>query len=183
MSPKDLDTVRELLTVYEHRSTCVRLQVAAVLTRNGRVIATGWNGVPHGVCHCEDHFAGETEEYILEHHNKFSTDNEIHAECNCLSFAARHGIATEGAELASTFSPCLPCAKQVVASGISHVYYKQEYDRDMGAGLALLHKAGVKTTQLREKTNPYEVSPEQARRIMLNVGILKKDGTLNDIYK
>ena len=184
MSPKDLNTVRELLTVYERRSTCKRLQVAAVLTKDGRVIASGWNGVPHGLCHCEDHFAGVDEETMLREHGDFSTNNEIHAECNCLSFAARHGIATDGTDLACTYSPCLPCAKQIIASGVAHVYYKIEYDRDAGAGLQLLHKAGVSTTKLtRPSNNPYAMSPEDAHRVMLNAGIIDKAGNLTANFK
>lgn len=36
-----------------HRGTCSRLQVGVVLSRDGRVISTGYNGSPSGLSHCE----------------------------------------------------------------------------------------------------------------------------------
>ncbi len=36
------------------RSTCLRRQVGAVLVRDRRILATGYNGAPRGVAHCLD---------------------------------------------------------------------------------------------------------------------------------
>jgi len=36
------------------RSTCLRRHVGAVLVLERRILATGYNGAPHGVPHCED---------------------------------------------------------------------------------------------------------------------------------
>ncbi|NOQ95819.1 MAG: cytidine deaminase, partial [Desulfobacterales bacterium] len=36
------------------RSTCLRRKVGAVLVKDKRVIATGYNGAPTGVKHCEE---------------------------------------------------------------------------------------------------------------------------------
>ena len=36
------------------RSTCLRRQVGAVLVKDNRVLATGYNGAPKGLPHCVD---------------------------------------------------------------------------------------------------------------------------------
>lgn len=38
--------------VISQRGTCSRLKVGAVIERNGRIIATGYNGAPAGMDHC-----------------------------------------------------------------------------------------------------------------------------------
>ena len=38
--------------IVAQRGTCDRLQVGAVFSRDGRIIATGYNGVPMGLPHC-----------------------------------------------------------------------------------------------------------------------------------
>src|SRR5207248_3049822 len=38
----------------------------------------------------------------------------VHAESNAIAFAAKHGISTTGAELFTTMTVCLNCAKLVV---------------------------------------------------------------------
>lgn len=52
--------------LFSDRSTCSRKQVGGVLIKDGRIIATGWNGVPSGKKHCIDHFKA----YFVEQ-NKF----------------------------------------------------------------------------------------------------------------
>jgi dCMP deaminase len=44
-----------------------------------------------------------------------------HAERNALYEAARRGVATEGAVLATTFFPCIDCARAIVQSGIAYL--------------------------------------------------------------
>ncbi|MBE9542143.1 MAG: cytidine deaminase, partial [Proteobacteria bacterium] len=36
------------------RSTCIRRQVGAILVKDKRVLATGYNGAPSGIAHCQD---------------------------------------------------------------------------------------------------------------------------------
>lgn len=147
LSAKDIQTGKDLLAVYERRSTCIRLAVAAVLMRDGRPVAAGWNGVPSGAKHCCDKFAGHSEADMLSVHAHFSLHNEIHAETNTIGFAARNGIATEGTDMFVSLSPCLPCAKQILAAGIRHVYYSKPYDRDPD-GPIFLQNHGILTTDM-----------------------------------
>lgn len=115
-----------------HRSTCNRLDVGAVIAREGRIIATGYNGSPSGMPHC-DHDGQALS----------SCSITVHAESNGIAFAARYGMPTEQAELYVTHSPCLTCAKLIVNAGIVRVVFGLEF-RDL-SGLDLLEAAGVET--------------------------------------
>ena len=123
MNTKDIETFSEVLDIFAKRSTCARLQVASLLIKNGRIISTGWNGVPAGMEHCEHVFAGQdmTDPEVKEKHRLFSEDNELHAEQNCIANAPIRG---EGCDIFVSVSPCKQCAKLIIAEGIKSVYYK-----------------------------------------------------------
>ena len=125
---------KRILKETAEMSTCVRVQVGCVIVRDGRIISTGWNGVPAEKKHCSDHFKKRrwkgTEPYLTEEHNKWSIQNEIHAETNAIGYAAQSGVSTKGAALYTSISPCVFCAKLICASGIRKVFYVKEYDRD-----------------------------------------------------
>jgi len=134
-----------MATLVAGQSTCCRLNVGAVLVKDSRVISIGFNGVPSGREHCEDHFFKIYKEKFSDQyptfadytkskdffdiHGQWSNDNELHAEQNAILFAAKNGIATSGAELYVTQSPCIHCAKIITTAGIKKVYFKELYDR------------------------------------------------------
>jgi len=146
------------------QSTCCRLNVGAVLVKDNRVISIGFNGVPSGQTHCEEHFKEvykkdfcsvyPTEKDFFksqtfkDEHGKFSNENELHAEQNAILFAAKNGIATSGATLYVTLSPCINCAKVIITAGIKTVFYKDLYDRSQD-GIVFLNKNGVECRQLQ----------------------------------
>jgi len=113
------------------RSTCIRLQVGAVLVRDNRIISMGYNGVTSGHEHCNEIFKNETvnSEEFKKKHAEFSK-NEIHAESNAIAFSAKEGQSTNDCDLYVTHAPCIDCAKLIVQSGIKNVYYINEYDRN-----------------------------------------------------
>src|SRR5690606_31450058 len=47
------DMLMEIAQVVAQRGTCTRLQVGAVISRDGRIITTGYNGAPSGLPHCD----------------------------------------------------------------------------------------------------------------------------------
>lgn len=94
--------------------TCPRLNVGAVLARDTRIIGSGWNGAPPKMQHCRHEFDE-------------SCRIAIHAECNVIGFAARHGVATGGTTLYVTHAPCLNCAHVIIAAGVTRVVYGKEY--------------------------------------------------------
>lgn len=146
MNSKDIVMFKEVLTTFKKRSTCARLQVAALLVREGRIVSTGWNGVPAGKKHCNEIFKTEDiyhNEEIKHEHHKFAEINELHAEVNVLGYSARYGIQTKGCDMIISLSPCVNCAKLIIASGIREVYFTDLYDRNID-GLQVLVDSGVK---------------------------------------
>lgn len=109
------------------RSTCSRLNVGAVIARDGRVISSGYNGNLVGMDHCDHTSSSEP------------CTSAVHAEANAILFAARYGTAVEGAYLFTTHEPCLDCAKLIVNAGITAVIYAIAYRKH--DGLELLLKA------------------------------------------
>ncbi|MCY0869711.1 MAG: deaminase, partial [Firmicutes bacterium] len=100
------------------RATCERLLVGAVIVRDRRAIASGYNGSVAGDVHCTDVGCK-----IVDGH----CARTIHAESNAILQCARFGVSTDGAHLYVTHFPCLSCTKQIIQAGIVKVTYGQPY--------------------------------------------------------
>ncbi|HEY5168400.1 MAG TPA: dCMP deaminase family protein, partial [Thermoleophilia bacterium] len=99
----------QLATQAATRSTCLRRQVGAVLVRDKRILATGYNGAPRGVSHCLD-IGCLREQLGIPSGERQELCRAIHAEQNAVIQAAIHGVAIEGATLYTTLHPCVLCA-------------------------------------------------------------------------
>lgn len=123
----------EIVQSVAKRSTCSRRRVGALIVRDGRILSTGYNGAPSGLPHCLDAgcIIGPDGGCIRTQH----------AEANAIAYAARAGISTDGAQLYTTISPCLACAKVIINAGIMEVTSLIAY-RDH-SGIDLLQDAGV----------------------------------------
>ena len=122
------------------RSTCLRRQVGAVLVRDKRVLATGYNGAPRGVSHCLD--VGCLREQLgVPSGERHELCRAIHAEQNAVIQAAVHGVAIEGAVLYCTHQPCVLCAKMLINCGVREIHFIEGYPDEMA--LALIEEAGV----------------------------------------
>jgi dCMP deaminase len=111
-------------------------KVGALIVREG-ILSEGWNGSPTGFLNDTRDDDGETHPWI------------IHAEQNAIAKCAKKGIATEGATLYVTLSPCRHCARLILQAGIVRVMYKKSFSKDK-EGLLLLEKAGIITEQLAQ---------------------------------
>jgi dCMP deaminase len=131
----------EITRLVASRSTCRRRRVGAVLVKDKRILASGYNGAPSGLPHCLD--VG-----CLRELNKIPSGERhelcrgLHAEQNVIIQAARHGIPIQGATLYCTTMPCNICAKMIINAGISTVHYEEGYDDELSQ--ELLGDAGVK---------------------------------------
>ena len=115
------------------RSTCKRADVGSLITKDNRVISTGYNGSPRGEKHCLEIGC------LLDESG--SCIRTVHAEANTIAYAARNGIATNGATLYTTLAPCYTCSKLIINAGIVKVVYLQKYHNP--AGIDLLIKSGI----------------------------------------
>lgn len=121
--------------------TCDRLQVGAVIHRDGRVISSGYNGVPSGLPHC-DHASEVQVTLYGQAVEERGCQLAVHAEANAIAWAARHGLAVKGCSLVCTHMPCVDCSKLIINSGIQSVMYEQPY-RKLD-GVKLLERAHVR---------------------------------------
>jgi len=148
MKEKNIITFRKILAIIEERSTCARVQVGALITRDDRVISTGWNGSPAGLEHCIEKFNDiKNEVFFSDLHRDFSERFESHGEQNAIAAAAKNGIALLDSSIFTTVAPCSTCAKLIIGSGIKEVYYIRDYDRN-DYGLELLKKCGIRTQKI-----------------------------------
>lgn len=137
------------------RSTCSRAQVGAVISREGRILASGYNGAPAGMEHCNHscncpavHINASPKSYWVhqEHcRSKTPCDVSVHAEVNAIAFAARYGTKIHDAELHTTRIPCRNCAGSLVNAGMKRVVWIDEH-RDM-TGQVLLLDAGIEVVR------------------------------------
>jgi dCMP deaminase len=108
------------------RSSCLVRQVGAVLVKEKRIIASGYNGAPPGVETClhtgvcfyqnlahQDSLKGlGTYEELKEQRKEFCS--AVHAEKNALNQCTIHGVSPAGGTLYITNFPCPGCVRDVV---------------------------------------------------------------------
>lgn len=155
---------KSVLKEYQQFSKCARLKVAALLVNDGRILCCGYNGTPTGQTNCNELFKSEDSKFYLREstnddwrevseadwkaiHHEFAEKNEIHAEMNCIAQGFRNGINVENTNLIISLQPCDNCAKLIVASGIKHVWFVDEYDRKSNS-INYLTNNGVKIEKL-----------------------------------
>lgn len=104
-------------------SKCISKKVGAVIVKDGRILSNGYNGTPKGYINCSEHWNNKD----CEEHHDWAQKHEIHAEMNALIWAARNGIAIDGAIIYCTLEPCADCTKNLIAAGIKEIIFKNEY--------------------------------------------------------
>lgn len=119
------------------RSTCSRRAVGAIVVKDKRILATGYNGAPAGLRHCDHSQGGD----LRDGHCARST----HAEQNALVQAAKYGTPIDGATVYCTAQPCLTCAKLLVNAGVRRVVFEGEYPDDLA--VAIFREASIELTQ------------------------------------
>lgn len=128
------------------RSNCVKRKVAAVITRDKRIISTGYNGTPRGTRNCNEGGCPRCNSFA-EGGTRLDECVCSHGEENAIVQASYHGVSLRDATIYSTFCPCLLCTKMIINSGIAEVIYNADYP--MGdASIDLMREAGVKTRQV-----------------------------------
>ena len=132
----------EATILFSKRSSCVKAQQAALLIKDNRIISFGVNGSPAGLMNCLE----DGGEEICGKDSNGSCFLGVHAEQNAIGYAARNGINTEGCTIYCTMTPCISCAKLVVAAGIKEFYYLTEYRLD--DGLRFLEYCGIRAWKI-----------------------------------
>ena len=120
----------EMATVAAKRSTCLRRSVGAVIVKNKQILASGYNGTPMGLPHCEE--VGCLREQLKVPSGKcHELCRGVHAEQNAITQAAYHGVSVKGATLYCTHQPCVVCTKMLINAGIERIVYANPYPDEL----------------------------------------------------
>lgn len=122
------------------RSTCLRRQVGALLVKDRQILATGYNGVPRGITHC-DVTGCLRDQLKVPSGERHELCRGLHAEQNAIIQAAGHGVNISGATLYCTDSPCIICSKMLINAGVREIFYARGYPDQLS--LQMLDEAGV----------------------------------------
>ncbi len=133
------------------RSTCMRRNVGATLVRDRRILATGYNGAPSGVAHCEE-LGCPRERNNVPSGERHELCRGLHAEMNALIQAGVFGVSTANSTLYTTAHPCSLCAKMIINAGVDRVVTLDDYPDELSK--QMLDEAEVTIKKLA----PLEVS-------------------------
>lgn len=136
------------------RATCDRGRSGCVVTKDKRILVTGYVGSPIGIEHCDE--VGHEISRVI---NDDGTESKhcirtIHAEQNAITQAARNGISINGGTLYCHMTPCYTCAKMIINAGIKRVVANLDYHRGQRS-VQMFKQADVEFVLLNAKVEEY----------------------------
>lgn len=130
----------KLAALVGERSTCLRHNIGAVIVRDKRLIATGYNGSAKGMPNCVE-VGCLKDELGIKTGTGHETCRAVHAEQNAIIQGASHGISVDGTTMYCTHTPCTLCARMIVNAGIVRVVSYHDYSDE--SAREFLQRAGV----------------------------------------
>ena len=127
------------------KSSCLRAKVGAVLVRDGKIIAQGYNNMTGGINDCAE-VGCIREKLNIPSGTRREVCRAICAEQLAISEAARNGVELDGSVAYITTFPCHICAKLLVSSGVSEIVYDKDYPDDLSRNF--LAEAGTKIRKI-----------------------------------
>ena len=115
--PQWVEYFKEIVEVTAKRSPCERMKVGCILVHDNRIISQGYNGYLPGCPH---------KSIVRDNHEQAT----IHAEQNALCDCAKRGVTSNNCTAYITHYPCIICIRLLLASGISQIYYINDYNND-----------------------------------------------------
>lgn len=114
------------------RSTCLRRKVGAVIVKDKRILATGYNGPPSGLRHCIE-IGCLREKLSIPSGERHELCRGLHAEQNAIIQAAIYGVSVKDADIYTTTFPCVICTKMIINAGIRRIFYNKGYADELSA--------------------------------------------------
>ena len=148
------------------RSTCLAFPVGAVIVKNKQVVATGYNCPPSRSVHCTAQGYCYPDLSSCDA-SKTLPSRAVHAEANAIAQAAKHGIATDKAQIYVTLEPCLSCLKLIISAGIDEVIYEAPQDKEKASSVesSFVGEGLIKLRQVKIS----EVIAQQAAVSLVNL--------------
>lgn len=135
----------DIARLVSKRSTCLRRKVGAVIVKQRRVLATGYNGTPTNITHCEE--TGCLRQSLgIPSGQRHELCRGLHAEQNALLQASLYGISLEGSSIYCTNQPCVICVKMLINAGIKEVVIRDGYPDKLAR--EFLKEAKIKVRKL-----------------------------------
>ncbi len=136
----------ELSRLVAKRATCLRRKVGAVLVKDKRILATGYNGAPRGLAHCLD-IGCIRQKLHIPSGERHELCRALHAEQNALIQSSLYGISVKDATLYATNQPCIICAKMLINAGIKEIIIADGYPDKMA--MELLKESGIRVKTIK----------------------------------
>jgi dCMP deaminase len=130
----------QITQIVSRRSTCLRRQVGALLVRDRQILASGYNGAPSGLPHCEE-VGCLREAQGVPSGQRHELCRGLHAEQNAIIQAANHGVRLGGSTLYTTTHPCIICTKMLINAGVERVVFRDGYADPLAQ--EMIDQAGV----------------------------------------
>src|SRR3989338_4119662 len=111
----------EIAQVVAKKSYCVKRKVGAVLVRQKRILALGFDDTPRHIKHCNENGCPGCNKEGLQMQCLCN-----HAEENVIVQAAYHGVSTQDATVYTTESPCIRCTQILINAGIKELVFNEE---------------------------------------------------------
>ena len=118
------------------RTTCLRRGVGAIIVKDRRILATGYNGVPTGLAHCSE--TGCLRQQLgVPSGQRHEICRGLHAEQNAIIQAARFGTDIDGATIYVNTQPCVVCAKMLINANRARleIVYQNPYPDELSQQL------------------------------------------------
>jgi dCMP deaminase len=115
--------------------------VGAVITKNKRILTTGYNGASSNILSCVEKGECLRKKLNIPSGTRHEVCYAVHAEQNAIIQAAKLGVSVDKATLYCTHQPCSICAKMIINSGIARVVFKEGYPDEFS--MELFNEAGV----------------------------------------
>ena len=137
----------EVAYLVSKRATCLRRRVGAVLVKDKKILATGYNGAPSGIRHCIDTDCLR-DKLKIPSGERHELCRGLHAEQNVLLQAALYGVSTKNSALYVTNQPCIICAKMLINAGINEIIVADGYPDKMARDF--LKEAKIKIRKINK---------------------------------
>jgi len=123
-----------IANLVKQRSTCLRRQVGALIVKDQRILATGYNGAPAGLRHCSE-VGCLREQAEVPPGERHELCRGIHAEQNAIVQAAAFGVSIKGSTLYCTHFPCVLCTKMIINAGIKRLVVENDYPDELSKSM------------------------------------------------
>ncbi len=137
----------QIVDLVKTRSTCLRRQVGALIVKDKRILASGYNGAPSGVSHCAE-VGCLRQQLNVPSGERHELCRAIHAEQNAIVQAAYSGTSVNGSTMYVSLQPCSLCAKLMINAGIKKLVFRGNYPDELA--LSMLNEAGVELVNFDE---------------------------------